>query len=190
MVLSPWFFGACPKPFTHVKRSLHNYRVLASALYVIATRVNPSLEKVSDKERDKPTVQERMQDVENQIMAHPIRLKSRLRGEVAPQIEASPVVKPKVVRRASLLRLGAAPRVDADELMLNPRPTFERLEALHMCLLPETYFASVAPLIEPWIGECAVAVDQWLTALALSVVAARQALAASPSAEASLPLHS
>lgn len=177
IILSPWYFGVCSKPSMGVKRALHNYRVMASMVYTLLCRIDPAMPKVEAVDQHTHFTRHAsvspVGDIENQI-------KARLSAKGEPS-SVSPAISKKVedkkeyeaVPIAALERSVALRSYLMDEMMLNPRPTFQRLSVLQYCLYHESHFASAATLIEPWLSELQTKLDTWVTNITVQVLEAK-----------------
>lgn len=165
IMLSPWFFGVCPRPINHIRHVMHNYRTLASVMYIIITRIDRGLDKVAV-DLSLGQLRRKMSaiifDVENQALSR--KLPKHRVAAVHPEPEES---KDKGAN-------GVNENVDIDQLLLNPRPTFEPLKQILLCLLPESHFAAVLEEMEPWILSVQTQLDDWLTRVTINVLELKQ----------------
>ena len=167
IMLSPWFFGVCPRPFNRIRHVMHNYRTLASVMYLILTRIDSGLEKV-EMDGARGALRRKMSavifDVENQALI----------SRKSPKHRAA-VVHPEPAVPSNGKEKGvSADNVDVDLLLLNARPAFEPLKQLLLCLFPESHFAPVLEEMEPWMNDAQTQLNDWLSRITVSVLELKQ----------------
>lgn len=167
IMLSPWFFGVCPRPINRIRHVMHNYRTLASVMYLILTRMDRGLDRV-EVDGARGPMRRKMSavifDVENQALI----------SRKSPKHNKAAAVHPAPAASDDKGKDVPAESVDVDLLLLNPRPTFEPLSQLLLCLFPESHFAPVIDEMEPWMASVQTQLNDWLTRVTVSVLELKQ----------------
>lgn len=165
-----------------MRKTLNNYRVLGSVVYMILTRLDPILDKVvALAPTHSKTLLRRFSplfDVENQMLLANVSLKKSAPIHPMPVSTDITSDQTKAKRRTSIELYNplmmqdptASKYVDIEEILMNPRPTFEPLERIQSMLLPEQYFANIIEQMEPWIEELRDKLDDWITKLTIATV--------------------
>ena len=165
-MLSPWFFGVCPRPVNRIRHVMHNYRTLASVMYLILTRIDHDLDKV-EAEAARGPLRRRMSGILFDIESQALSRKS-------PKHRPAAVHPEPVTASGDKGKGTSTENVDVDQLLLSPRPIFEPLKELLLCLFPESHFAPVLEEMEPWLLIVQTELNDWLTRTTVSVLELKQ----------------
>ncbi len=177
IILSPWTVGVCGIP--QDRKTIYNFRVIASIMYEILRVVDPNIPPVTPKGSASiaaNVIPGNDDDGDNdEVSKLVIKVKSNVKNDFDED------KKDESFKNffTSLVGIKSTAGNDDDErlvtsALISARPKFSSLEELHSYLIPASNFIQAKSLLDPWIFEFAGLIEKWLNSVIQSVIDFRQ----------------
>jgi hypothetical protein len=146
----PWACGICSKPFRQKKKTIMNYRIVASIIYDMITQMDSTL----------PSVQ--------QLQHTALTMSSKSLTVTGEPNEASSIFNSI---KSWLLRTNVDELESGiEEQLIKDPKLIESIGEMGKFLLPKRYFASIQSSLDTWIAPLVQDLDKWVDMVVKQVI--------------------
>jgi hypothetical protein len=184
--LSPWAKSLAPKPRSRVPKVVCNFRIIATLMYCISTKINPSLPpipqiRVIDRQPSGAVAPENVPLISSKVMVDFERThadKGWLHYLISKILPDETTEKGADVKRSNNFTavlgptvIELAPEVAVEQELLQLREWFAPLSTLHKYLLPSGELNHIWSADCTWIQELVTDLNAWLDTVVADIVA-------------------